>query len=255
MGMPAENDTLPLIFGDSLYSIAQLSADPEVETLALKIEKPRKGLRGIVMARTEASDQSVIAEAARDRAFDTLQAKTEVLEKKAGGVYAEEPAKVALIFKASAKKTFNSSITTRNGLLEHLVKAVRKPGLPTDLKAAAKEFIEAREAWLAAHRAHEVAEDAEANAIEAVQEGKRALIAAMVEVHGLLRAKYSTNVKKAERYFRKRPKKVPASVVAQAKADRAEKAAAKAKTAAEEKAGKAARAKEKAAAPNRTRPV
>jgi hypothetical protein len=242
MGMPASRDPLPVIFGDSLYCIAQLSAELELRPLAGKVETPRKGLRTLVIARTDAADRTVIAEAARDRAFQILEAKVEVLQKKVEGIYAEAPKKAALIFKANTKKMFNSSVPTRNGLLEDLARAVSKPGLDAGLKAHAKEFVDARDAWRAAIAAHDAAQDAEAEAIDAVSAGKDVLIAGMVEVHGLLLAKYSTNVSRAERYFRRRTKKVTAEARAIAGADRAAKAAAKAKADAEVKADKAAKA-------------
>lgn len=236
------------MFGDSLYAIAQVSADPEVKQWASKIERPRKALQVLVAARTEADDRTVIAEAALDRSFGVMEARAEVLERKVSGVFAEEPKKAAVIFKATTKKTFNSSVTTRNSLLEELSRAVGKPGLHSDLKGPAKEFVEARRNWLAAAGVHEAAQDAEADAIEAIGAGKRAVIAGMVEVHGLLRAKYATNAKRAETYFRKRQKKVTASERATANAARAAKAAEKAKADSDAKAARAAKAAEKAKA-------
>lgn len=248
MGMPNESEPLPVIFGDSLYAIAQISADVEVKSLATKIEKPREALTVLVAARTKADDRTVIAEAARDRAYDVMQTQVEILERKVSGVYADAPKKAEALFRGTTSKIFNSSVTTRNKELEDLAKSMGKPGLHADLKAAAKDYVDARTAWLAAVDAHEATQDAEADAIEAVTQGKRTVIAAMIEVHGLLRAKYSTNVKRAESYFRRRTKKVSKAAQAEASATKAGKVAAKAQADAEAKAAKAAKAAEKAKA-------
>ncbi len=207
MALIKPNDSLEIVFGDTLYASVKLNADPATRTFTKKIDQERDGLEAKVKARNKATESVVRMEALADFAYEESGRKLVVFEKAVDHVHAEDPEGYAAWFPSTPARLLGTPPSRRGQAFAALVKKCKAAAQKGPLAVEAKAWLDRWHAYEEAAGALEKAEEEAAGVVEAVQQQKVRCCVAMREAHGRVEAAFAHDRARVESFFRKRKKK------------------------------------------------
>lgn len=204
MAMPRLKDKLEVFFGDLIYSIAALSADPETVDLVSRLRSAEEVIRGSLGKKNKMADAALIEAAKRDYTYKVVGATVYTFERSAEAWADGRGREFQAFFPVSPSTLVHAPEKARAAKYKSLLQATQGPHLAPPLQEPAKALHTAWNAYsAAAARVEKANQDLTAARFD-VEQAKAGVIHALREVEGLLQARYPQDRRHVASFFRPR---------------------------------------------------